>query len=416
MKKFTLADINHKAAVMHCSEENEVNILKEDVCLPVAVVKQAALDNNIQWMQNYSDACHVYLAPHGKTTMTPAIFKRQVTGGAWAIGVGTAYQAKIAAEAGVKRIIIANQVIGKSNMAAISIIKNHSNAIIYCCVDSIENARQLSRHFSEQGQTMDVLLEFGVPGGRCGCRTTEDADTLAREINALPALKLAGIEFYEGVIHSADTHADLEIITSFLNRIFDFVQHLITQKILPEKDDILLTGAGSVWYDIVGQRMQSATLPENVRYAIRPGCYITHDKGVYQEAQEQLRQRDALACHLGGDLASALELCAYVQSLPEPGLAIMGFGKRDVAFDTGLPQAMAHYRHGEKQSFIPGSMTTVDIMDQHAMVHYTADAQLNVGDIIVFSTSHPCITFDKWKKLYLVDGQYNVLETMDTCF
>ncbi len=48
--------------------------------------------------------------------MTPAIFKRQIAQGAWGLSVGTAYQAKVAVESGVKNIIIANQVVGKSNI------------------------------------------------------------------------------------------------------------------------------------------------------------------------------------------------------------------------------------------------------------------------------------------------------------
>lgn len=415
MIELTPADIGHKASAMY-QDAGSSNILREDVCLPAVVIKQRALDNNIRWMQSYADACGVLLAPHGKTTMTPAIFRRQAAGGAWAIGVGTAYQAKVAVEAGIPRVIIANQLIGRANMRAVSVLKAHSPAIIYCCVDSLDNARRLSEHFSALDQVMDVLLELGVPGGRCGCRTTEEARALAQSISVLPGLRLAGVEFYEGVIHSGNDEVDLAVITPFLTRVLALVRALLDEKLLSDSEEVLLTGAGSVWYDIVAQRMRGAELPDNVRFAIRPGCYITHDRGVYQQSQMALRERDALACTLGGDLASALELCAFVQSLPEPGLAIVGFGKRDVAFDTGLPQAVAHYREGIARPFAAGSMTTFDIMDQHAMVRYGEDTSLEVGDILVFSTSHPCITFDKWQKIYLIDDDYNTLEILETRF
>ncbi|MGK8933375.1 amino acid deaminase [Pluralibacter gergoviae] len=415
MTELTPADIGHKASAMY-QEAGRSNILREDVCLPAVVIKQRALDNNIRWMQSYADACGVLLAPHGKTTMTPAIFRRQAAGGAWAIGVGTAYQAKVAVGAGIPRVIIANQLIGRANMRAVSVLKAHSQAAIYCCVDSLENARRLSDHFSAQDQVMDVLLELGIPGGRCGCRTTAEARALAQSISVLPGLRLAGVEFYEGVIHSGNDEADLAVITPFLTRVLAFVRALLDEKLLSDSEEVLLTGAGSVWYDIVAQRMRDAGLPDNVRFAIRPGCYITHDRGVYQQSQMALRERDALACTLGGDLASALELCAFVQSLPEPGLAIVGFGKRDVAFDTGLPQAVAHYREGIARPFAAGSMTTFDIMDQHAMVRYGEGVSLEVGDILVFSTSHPCITFDKWQKIYLIDDDYNTLEILETRF
>lgn len=414
MTTVKMEEIDHKAAVMNGSAHG--NILAEDACLPALIIKQKALDNNIQWMQSYADACHVSLAPHGKTTMTPEIFKRQVAAGAWAIGVGSAYQAKIAAEAGINRIIIANQLIGKANMTVISSLKLNSDTVIYCCVDSVENARQLSEHFVRQGQTINVLLELGVAGGRCGCRTSEQARQLADEICSLPGLHLSGIEFYEGVIHGPDMQADIVRIEAFLNWVFEFTRDLMANKTVADNQEFLLTGAGTVWYDIVAQQMHSSGLPDNVRYVIRPGCYITHDKGIYQQSQESLRQRDTLARQIGGDLVSALELCAFVQSLPEPGLAIIGFGKRDAAFDSGLPQPVAHYRQGTSIPLIANSLRTVDIMDQHAMLHYTTESTLQVGDILIFSTSHPCLSFDKWRKIFLVDDDYAILETVDTGF
>ena len=65
--------IPHKAAVMAAP----ANLLAEEVCLPAALLKKTALENNIAWMQRYADARGVSLAPHGKTTMTPWIFQAQ---------------------------------------------------------------------------------------------------------------------------------------------------------------------------------------------------------------------------------------------------------------------------------------------------------------------------------------------------
>ena len=126
--------------------------------------------------------------------------------------------------------------------------------------------------------------------------------------------------------------------------------------------------------------------------------------------------RDRVACDLGGDLVSALELVAMVQSVPESGRAIVNFGKRDSAFDAGLPQPVAHYRQGKALPLTARSIKTTGIMDQHAMLELTPEADVQVEDILVFSTSHPCLTFDKWKALLLVDENYNVLETLETAF
>ncbi|SQI84390.1 D-serine deaminase [Klebsiella oxytoca] len=50
------------------------------------------------------------------------------------------------------------------------------------------------------------------------------------------------------------------------------------------------------------------------------------------------------------------------------------------------------------------------------MLRLAPGSDVQVGDILVFGTSHPCLTFDKWKTLLLVDEQYNVLEELDTLF
>lgn len=409
-------NLDSKATIMTSDETGVSNILNEDICLPVVVIKQQALDNNIQWMQRYANHCHVSLAPHGKTTMTPVIFKKQLAAGAWGLGVGTAYQAKIAQESGCKNIIIANQLLGKANMLLVTELIQQKSAHIFCCVDSKTNALQLSEHFSKHNQQLNVLLELGIPGGRCGCRSDNEAIELAKYISSLPGLILSGVEFYEGIIHGPDEQHDIDKIALFLQRVVSVTRALINDNLFNHCNEVIVTGAGSVWYDLVCDKMQQANLGNNLRYVIRPGCYVTHDKGVYQQAHEVLKKRSSLAGSLASDLTSALELCAYVQSLPEDNLAIIGFGKRDAAFDDGLPQVIAHYRAGKSLPTLVSEMITTNIMDQHAMLHYADDVNLQVGDILIFGTSHPCLTFDKWRKIYLVDEQYNVLESVDTYF
>lgn len=398
--------VPHKSATLF----TPTNILNEDVCLPAAVIKKTALTNNIQWMQHYADARGVSLAPHGKTTMTPWIFSQQQQAGAWAIGVGSAWQASIAAGSGIQRVLMVNQLVGKANMALIARLKTEYPAVDYlCCVDSIDNARALSAFFATQNQTLDILLELGVPGGRCGCRTAEQALTLAEQVATLPALRLRGLELYEGVLHGDNPQPKVEALLRDAAALACQLERYV-------EGEFILTGAGSVWYDVVCNVWLAEPKPANCRVVIRPGCYITHDAGIYLEAQNAIVARDQTACDLGGDLVSALELVAMVQSVPESGRAIVNFGKRDSAFDAGLPQPVAHYRAGKSVTLAANSIETTGIMDQHAMLKLAPDVDVKVGDILVFSTSHPCLTFDKWKALLLVDDAYNVLDTLETAF
>lgn len=406
MKYHSATLVPHKSAVM----ASPANLLAEEVCLPAALVKKTALENNISWMQRYADARGVSLAPHGKTTMTPWIFQAQQQAGAWAIGVGSAWQASAAMASGIQRVLMVNQLVGKANMQVVSQLKAHYQTVDFvCCIDSEANARTLSAFFSARQQTLDVLIELGVPGGRCGCRSVEDALALAQLVADLPGLTLRGLELYEGVLHGDDLQPQVEALLQQAATLACRMAPLV-------EGEFILTGAGTVWYDVVCNVWLAAQKPPRCRIVIRPGCYITHDMGIYDIAQRELIARDPIACDLAGDLTSALELMAMVQSVPEADRAVVNFGKRDCAFDAGLPQPVAHYRNGRALPLPANEIVSVGIMDQHCMLRLAPGCDVQVGDIIVFGTSHPCLTFDKWKTLLLVDDEYTVLEELDTLF
>ena len=57
-------------------------ILDDEVSLPVAVLRESCIEHNLRWMKSFMDRYGVQLAPHGKTTMSPALFHRQLEHGA----------------------------------------------------------------------------------------------------------------------------------------------------------------------------------------------------------------------------------------------------------------------------------------------------------------------------------------------
>src|SRR5690606_4189099 len=132
------------------------------------------------------------LAPHGKTTMAPALFACQLAAGAWGMTLATATQVAIAHAHNVRRVVMANQLVGKQNMLIISELLAGDELDFYCLVDSVENIRDLAAFFSARNQSLQVLIEIGVTGGRCGTRTPADVDRLVAEIARHPSIKLAG--------------------------------------------------------------------------------------------------------------------------------------------------------------------------------------------------------------------------------
>jgi D-serine dehydratase len=116
-------------------------------------------------------------------------------------------------------------------------------------------------------------------------------------------------------------------------------------------------------------------------------------------------------------LTPAMHVWAYVQSLPEPGRAIIGMGKRDAAFDSGLPVPALHFRPGSAAPApAPSDWAITRMMDQHAFMEIDPTDDLQVGDMIAFDISHPCLTFDKWRTLPILDASFQVIDIVQTFF
>lgn len=404
----------HKGMPISYVKGQTYSLINEEVSLPCATLKMSAVDNNIDWMKHFAEIFNVQLAPHGKTSLTPAIISKQLAAGAWGMTMATIQQAFVAYQCGAKNVILANQLIGKSNFELAHQLITQSDCQLYVCVDSLKNAQALADFFADKKSTLNVLLEFGVEGGRCGVRTAEQAMELATFIKNTDALSLQGIEFYEGVIHGENEEQE---IRDFLLEVSQLALEFQQQTLFDTKQPIL-TGAGSAFYDLVTEMM--ACIPDSFTKIIRPGCYISHDRGIYQTAQnlirERLRRSDILTEALPGDLVSAIEVWAYVQSRPEPNKVIVNVGKRDVAFDADLPMLERVYRDGQLLFVDTSNITTTAVMDQHMFMQVDTDCPLEVGDVLVLSTSHPCITFDKWRYIGLTDDQDQITEWVKTEF
>jgi D-serine dehydratase len=389
--------------------------LLRDVSLPALVLHREALEHNIRWMQAFVSNSGAELAPHGKTSMTPALFRRQLEAGAWGITLATAVQTRAAYAHGVRRVLMANQLVGTPNMALIAELLADGNFDFYCMVDHPDNVADLGAFFASRGVRLKVMIEYGVVGGRCGCRSEQEVLELARAIQAQPALALCGIEGYEGVIHGDQAISGIRAFAASLVRLAVDLQ----DDGLFAIDQPIITASGSAWYDLIAESFEAQNAQGRFLSVLRPGSYVAHDHGIYKDAQCCVLDRRS---DLHEGLRPALEVWAHVQSLPEPGLAVIALGKRDVAYDAGLPLPLRRYRVGGDVSADAGAGDDMSackvtaVMDQHAFLTMAPGVELRVGDIMSFGTSHPCLTFDKWRVGLLVDEHLQVIESLETCF
>ena len=97
-------------------KSGKANVLKDDMHFPLLVLKDSVLKYNIQAMSKWCKKHGFMISPHGKTTMCPRIFDAQMKAGAWGITVANSSQAMVALRFSTKRILIANQLVGKGNI------------------------------------------------------------------------------------------------------------------------------------------------------------------------------------------------------------------------------------------------------------------------------------------------------------
>lgn len=397
------------------------NILREDVPMPVAVLRRSAIDNNSRWMRRFLELSGAWICPHGKTTMSPQLFHRQLADGAWGITIATVNQLRICRAHGIDRIVMANQLVDRSAIRyVLDELDRNETFDFYCLVDSLAGVERLAGMAAAHGtrRPLQLLLEGGVRHGRTGCRDRADAVAVAEAVKAAePGLVLRGIEGYEGLITGATPAEKQANIDAFLDYLADLTETGL------ERDwfapgPVILTAGGSSYYDIVTHRLGRLTAEREIRVVIRSGCYLTHDSRYYGTRFAELLERSPTAREVGGGLEPALEVWAAIQSMPEPGLAIATMGKRDVSFDIDLPMPEQWCRPGPEARPQPlGSDHTVTALnDQHAYLDVPADTPLEVGDIVGFGISHPCTAFDRWQLLYLVDDDYAVTGAVRTFF
>lgn len=391
------------------------NLFDDDLPYPMAVIRQAELEHNLRWMQAYAKEQGVFIAPHGKTTMSPQLFRRQLDAGAWGLTFATVFQVNAGLEAGARRIIIANQVVGDADLDALQYMRTRDPELrIWFLVDSLAQIECIESWAQRRQSPMafDCLLEIGISGQRTGCRTFEQAVELAGRIKESDSLVLGGLECYEGGLARCDSAHDSEEVGALMERVGRIARECDRLALFDDKE-IIVSAGGSAVFDLVVPGLK-LSLSKPVAGILRSGCYVTHDHDFYSGMLRKVEQRQGLRA----SLMPALEVWSMVQSVPEPGLAILSCGKRDVSYDLSLP-VVTHYspQGSRSRTVAPVGWAISALNDQHAYLKISAGApHPKVGDRIILGISHPCTTFDKWTWLPLIDEAGRVVSAVTTRF
>jgi len=386
-----------------------------DLDFPVAILRRSVLEGNGRWMGEFLRRTGASLCPHGKTTMAPQLFHRQLADGAWGITLATPQQVRVAYDCGVRRILLANELTGEGAIRWVQGALDQDPGFDFSClVDSLEGVRRLEQAGPGR-RAIPVLVELGLPGGRAGVRTLAEGLAVARAVKASTRLALRGVECYEGIVATDDSAADEATIAGWLELLGDLARRCAAEDLF-ETEEVLLTAGGSAYFDLVVRQLVRLDLGRATRLLLRSGCYLSHDGGHYARLVRLLEGRLPESWRVPEGLHPALELWGQVLSRPEPTLAILNFGKRDAGHDLGLPRPLRRLRKGGTPAEVPASWRLLTLYDQHAKLELPAETDLVPGDFVGCAISHPCTTFDKWPVVFVLDDSDRVVEALKTFF
>jgi D-serine deaminase-like pyridoxal phosphate-dependent protein len=376
---------------------------------PLVVLDEPALAHNIRVMADWCSSVGLALAPHGKTTMAPQLFQRQFDAGAWGLTTANISQLRVYRAFGVSRILMANELVDPAALRWLAAELDRDPSFEFTCwVDSVEGAARMTEALT---RPVDVILELGGPSGRTGVRSLDDAVEIAEAVRKSPVLRLVGAGGYEGALAHGTENDELAKIDTYMSRLRELITRLAVDGHFDGVEQVIATAGGSAYFDQVAEGL-ATPWPDGlpVLGVLRSGSYLIHDDGLYRRMSPFSRKHRLPG---GEPFQPAMHAWSQVTSHPEPGLALLTMGRRDVSYDQELPEPQ-QVRHLDGSTEDLHGATVSDLNDQHAYLRLGSQ-QVSVGEWIRCGLSHPCTVFDKWQLLPLVDGT-RVVDLVRTFF
>lgn len=343
---------------------SEIGVRKEAIDTPALWVDLDRLEGNINRLAALFRQAGVHWRPHTKGMKAPALAHKLIEAGAIGITCAKLGEAEVMVNAGIKDILIANQIVGPQKIARLVNLRRHADVKVI--VDSVENVVELGAAASAKGVTQGVLIEVNVGMERAGLPPGEPTVALAKRIADTPGLLFQGLQTWEGHTLTITDKADKrKAIEESIARFVDTAEQCRAEGLSVE----IVSAGGSGTYNI------TPFLPGVTE--IEAGGAIYCDV-TYQQ--------------WGVELEPALFVQSMVTSRPTPTRIIC-----DAGFKT-LPRGFA----APKAVGIDG-VKSISLSAEHGIINLEApNTTLKIGDVFDFVVGYSDAT------VFLHDTLYGV--------
>lgn len=309
---------------------------------PALVVDLDALDSNIAVLRGLLGEHGVSWRPHAKAHKSPAVAHRLLAAGAIGITCAKLSEAEVYAAAGIRDILVANQVVGPIKTRRLANLALETDIMV--AVDSLAGARQIDEAATEVGSQPRVLIEIDCGMGRAGVAPGAPVVALARELVTLRNVRFAGIMSWEGhVLSIADANDRAD-------RVRESVRQVVA----------------------TAEAIRDAGIPVGIVSCGGTGTLLTSREieGVTELQAGGGIFGDAFYRALGVPVLPALSIEVTVTSRPSPSRIIIDAGRKTVD-PSNVPPTVTGLNHVER----------IALSAEHGNIHLTEPSETPcVGD------------------------------------
>lgn len=345
-----------------------VGMDEADIQTPCLIVDLDAFERNISRMRDFCAEMGVRHRVHGKMHKSADIAHYQMEAGdACGICCQKVSEALSFARAGIKDILVSNQVCQPSKIEMLTEIAKLSRTIV--CVDDPDNIADLSAAASKHNVTIEVLVEIDCGAGRCGVKFGQPVVDLAKAVDAAPGLKFAGIQAYQGAAqHVHNYEARKAQIDAAIGEVRDTVEMLSAEGL--ECD--IVGGGGTGTYYFEGN--------SSVYNELQSGSYAFMDAD-YQRVRDQ--QGEFIS-----EFENALFILTSVMSHTKADKAVCDAGLKVQSVDSGMPVVygrtdVEYMKCSDEHGVIADPDGALKINDKLKLVPGHCDPTCNIHDYYV---------------------------------
>ena len=290
-----------------------IGLPKAAVDTPALLVDLDVMEANIERIAATCRAAGVHWRPHSKGTKTPEIVRKELAAGAIGVTCAKLGEAEVMAAAGIRDILIANQIVGQPKIRRLMALLEHADPIV--AVDSVENVAELADAAAGTGRRLRVVIEVNVGMNRAGVEPGMPAVTLANEIARHSGLRFSGVMAWES--------------------------HAVTLADPAEKERVVTEAAGRLTASAAACREAghaveivscggTGTFPFCVR---QPGVTEVQVGGaIFSDMHYR--------SHYHADFPCALTVLATVISRPTPTRIILDAGRKSMSGEAAMPEPL----------------------------------------------------------------------------